>query len=184
MNFGQIAGCCQGRVVDSLENLDVQQPSLVRVERETKSEECICETLNTKRNGTVTEIASSCFFYRIVVHVDDLVQVADNNLCDFVQFCKVIHVVSCVDEGGQSKRCQVADGNFIGSSILNNLSAEVRATNGPEILLVALPVAGVLVQHKWISSLGLRLNNGVPKFLRSDCSSTSSFPLVPVAQGH
>lgn len=73
----------------------------------------------------MTEVASSCFFNRIVVHVDDLVQVADKNLGDFMEFPEVIFAVNRIDEGWQGKRGQVADSNLIGSRKLNDLSAKI-----------------------------------------------------------
>ena len=52
-------------------------------------------------------------------------------------------------------RGQVTDSHLIRSRVLNNFCAEVRALDGPKILLVALPVASILVQHEVGASLYL-----------------------------
>jgi hypothetical protein len=71
-------------MVDGLEDLDVEVLGLRRVEWKTKSQESISETLNTDGNGAVTEIALSRLRNWVVVDIDDLVQVLDNDLADFV----------------------------------------------------------------------------------------------------
>lgn len=48
------------------------------------------------------------------------------------------------------------------------LCAQVAGFDGSQVLLVALPVAGVLVEHVRCASFRLRLNDGVPQLLSLD----------------
>lgn len=55
--------------------------------------------------------------------------------------------------------------HFIFACVLYNLCAKIAGFDGAQILLVALPVASVFVQHVWRTGFGLRLNDGVPHLL-------------------
>ena len=67
-----------------------------------------------------------------------------------------------LDESIDSDGGEVADGDFIGAGVLDDLGAEVGTLDGAEILLVGFPVAGVLVQHVGGARLDLALNDRVP----------------------
>src|ERR1700731_2390219 len=95
----------------------------------------------------MAEMALSCFLDRIVVDFNDLVQVTSHNLRNLMQTSEIVLASRRVDKGRQSDRCQIADGNLVRSSILDDLSAQIRASDRAQVLLVALPVAGILVQH-------------------------------------
>ena len=69
---------------------------------------------------------------------------------------------------GQRDRCKVAHGNLVLVRVLNDLSAEVGALDGAEVLLVRLSIACVFVKHIWGSSLDLRVNDLLPKPLSFD----------------
>jgi len=51
------------------------------------------------------------------------------------------------------------------TGVLYNLCAQVTAFNGAQVLLVALAVAGILVEHVRCAGLCLRLNDGMPHLL-------------------
>lgn len=54
---------------------------------------------------------------------------------------------------------------LIFACVLYNLRAQITGFDGAQILLVALPVAGVLVEHVWRTGFCLRLDDGVPQLL-------------------
>lgn len=68
--------------------------------------------------------------------------------------------------------------HLILAGVLNNLCTQVATFDGPQVLLVALAIAGVFVQHVRSSCLCLRLNNGVPQLL--SLYDTLGFPLLLV----
>lgn len=47
--------------------------------------------------------------------------------------------------------------HLLSACVLHNLSAEVAGLDGAQVLLVALTIAGILVQHVRCACLGLRL---------------------------
>ncbi|KAG9533704.1 hypothetical protein KCU93_g71, partial [Aureobasidium melanogenum] len=172
----------QSGVVDGLEDLDVELSSIGRVERHAKSEEGVSESTNTKTNGTVAEVALASLRDRVVVDLDNLVQVLGDNLNNLVKLLEVELLLAHVYEGGKSEGSQVADGDLIRSSVLDNLSTQVGAANDTEVLLVTLAVASILVQHEGVTSLGLSFENGVPQLLSADGVATTAFALVFLVQ--
>ena len=56
---------------------------------------------------------------------------------------------------GKSNGGQVADSRLLGACVLDDLSAQVAALDGAQVLLVGLAVAAVLVQHVWVTGLHL-----------------------------
>jgi hypothetical protein len=105
----------------------------------------------------VTHVTVASLFYGTVVDVDNLVQVTDDNLCDLMELLEVIHAFVIVGVARQSQRGKVADRNLIRGAVLDDLSVEVGAADSTEVLLVALAVAGVLVQHKGVARALLNL---------------------------
>ena len=69
-----------------------------------------------------------------------------------------VGVVSIIDNlPGEGNGGQVADSRLFRTGVLNDLSAQVAALDGAQVLLVGLAVAAVLVQHVWVASLNLHL---------------------------
>lgn len=62
----------------------------------------------------------------------------------------------------QLPRVVTAGFYLVRRSVLYDLGAEVAALNRTEILLIALTIAGVLVEHVRVSCLYLCLHNSVP----------------------
>ena len=69
-----------------------------------------------------------------------------------------------------------------GAAVLDNFSAQVGASDCAKVLLVALSVASVLVEHERISGLSLGLEDGVPELLGLDRLATFAFPLILLVQ--
>jgi hypothetical protein len=119
---------------------------------------------------------------RVVVHINNLVQVANQDPYNLVQLAEVILSTGRVDEGRKRERSQVADSNFVRSTVLNDLRAKIGAANSSQVLLVALLVAGILVKHEGVASLGLSLKNSIPKLLGLDGLTATAFFLVSISQ--
>ena len=180
--LGKLAGGSKSGVVDGLEDLNVQLASLSRIEGHTESQESISKTLHTDTNRTVAHVAVVGFLDGVVVDVDDPVEVADDDLGDLVQPLEVVRGILVVDEGGKSERRKVANSDLIRSRVLNDLSAQVGAADGTEVLLVALAVAGILVEHEGVAGLGLGLEDGIPELLGLNSLASLAFPFVLFVQ--
>ncbi|KAI6763085.1 hypothetical protein HG530_009065 [Fusarium avenaceum] len=181
--LGQLHGGSEGSVVDGLKDLLVELSSLWRLEGHAQSKESISKTLYTKTDRSVTHVAVASLLHRVVVDIDDLVQVADNNLTDLMQLLEIIASLIIVDESRQGKGGKVANSDLIRGTVLDDLSAQIRASDGAEVLLVALAVTGILVKHEGVSGLGLGLEDGIPKLLGLDGLATLTFPLVLLVEG-
>jgi hypothetical protein len=70
--------------------------------------------------------------HRIVVDVNDLIQISGYNLCDLKQTLEV--KLAVVDKAVESDGGQVANSHLIRSSILHNLSAQVAGLDGTKVL--------------------------------------------------
>ena len=67
---------------------------------------------------------------------------------------------------------------FFRRAVLDDFRAQIATLDGAQILLVALPIAGVLVDHIGIAGFRLRDNDGVPQRLRRDSLLVAAFLLV------
>ena len=93
---------------DSIENLQVELSSLGRVEREAQRHERVRESLDSNSDRAVTHVAVLGLLDRVVINVDDAVQVERDSLDNVVEFLKVVNAV--LDERWESDRCQIANG--------------------------------------------------------------------------
>ena len=118
-------------------------------------------------------------FDRVVVDVDDAVEIANDDPSDLLEFFEIERLLFAVDEARESDGGEIANRNFVGAAVLDDLRAQVAALYRAEVLLVAFAVASVFVQHVRCTRLNLRLNDCVPQTLRLDCLATSTFRLVP-----
>ena len=125
------------------------------------------------RNGSVTQIGRFRLLDRIVVDVNDLVQVAHDHLHHIIQF--LVIKLSLLHELGQGNRRQDCRRQPCRPSILHDLAAQIRAANGAQILLIRFAVARILVQHIRRSGFGLRIQYSVPNVARFD-----HFPRAPL----
>lgn len=68
--------------------------------------------------------------------------------------------------------------HLVFAGVLHDLRAQVAALDGAQVLLVALAVAGVFVQHVRRAGLRLRLDDGVPELLGLHHPADTALPLV------
>ena len=167
-------------MVNCFEDLDVEFLGFRRFERQAEGEECISETLDTKTNRPVPEIAAACFLDRVMVDLNDLVEIDGDSLNDFMELLEVILAALGVHESRKSKGREVAHGDLIRSGILDDFSTEVGAADRSEILLVALSVTGIFVKHIWISSLGLSLEDSIPQLLGTHCLTPATLSFISI----
>lgn len=67
-------------MVDGLKDLLVQLLGIRAVEGHLHQNKGICQTLHSNTNGSVAHVGGAGFLDRVVVDVDNLVEVAANNL--------------------------------------------------------------------------------------------------------
>ena len=100
-------------------------------------------------------------------------------LTDLVQgFVVEVAASPADDEGGQADRGQVADRDFIRRGVLDDLGAEVRALDGAQVLLVALPLQASLYMMYGIEVSICNLENLLPQVLRLDGALATAFGFV------
>jgi hypothetical protein len=121
-------------VVDRLKNLDVQLLSRWRVKGHTQCHEGVRESLHADPNGTVAEVGTAGLRDRIVVHVDDSVEIESNHFRHVVELGEIVLPVG--DEGRECYGGKIANRNLVGGWIFNDLRAEVGWFDGAEILLI------------------------------------------------
>lgn len=68
--------------------------------------------------------------------------------------------------------------HLIFAGVLHYFCAQVAAFDGPQVLLIAFPVARVFVQHVRRASLRLRLDDGVPELLGLHHSADTALLLI------
>jgi len=95
-------------VVDRLEDLEVELARLGRVEGEAECHEGVGEALHTDADGAVAHVAVLGLLDRVVVDVDDAVEVVGDDLGDVVELLEV--VLAVLDEGREGDRREVAHG--------------------------------------------------------------------------
>lgn len=176
--LGKLHGGGKSSVVDSLKDLLVELAGLGRLERHAQSKEGISKTLNTNTDRAVAHVAVASLGDGVVVDINDAVQVANNNHSDVVKLLKVVDTIGVVHVGGKGQRGQVAYSSLIGSTVLDDLSAQIGAADGAKVLLVALAVAGILVKHEGVTSLSLGLQDGIPKLLSLDSLAAFALSLI------
>ena len=130
-------------MVDCLKDLNVELLCGWGVEWHPQGHECIGETLDADANGAMAEVRLAGFGNWVVVDINDAVQVERHNFGDIVEFLEVIGTI--LNKGGESKRGEVAHGNFIWCRVLDDFRAQVGRLDGSEILLVGLAVGSVLL---------------------------------------
>jgi len=119
---------------DAGEPVQVELTSGGTVESHSQSHKGVGETLYTKTDRSVAHVRVLGLDDGVVVDVDDSVQVLGDDLGDSVELFKV--VLSVADERGQGERGQVADGDLVGSRVLDDLGTQVGRLDGSQVLLV------------------------------------------------
>src|SRR6185295_6140268 len=98
--------------------------------------------LHPDADGTMAEIGTPRLFHRVIIDVDDLVEITGDHLGHFIELLVVELAVD--DKAWQSDGGQVADGHFVRRRVLDDLRAKVRAFDGAEVFLVGFTVAASL----------------------------------------
>ena len=76
--------------------------------------------------------------------------------------------------------CRTGSGGtyLLRGAVLDDFRAQIAAFDGAQILLVAFPIAVILIHHVGIPGLRLGSDDGMPQLLSRDSSLVSSFPLI------
>merc|ERR1719234_1807752 len=179
LNFSKLTRGFQSTVVDRLKDLFVKQACLFRLKRQPHQNVSVSKALDTDSNRPVSHVAVPCLLHRVEVDLNDLVQVLRRHLGHLLQALKIVGVRllvhKCIDGDGR----KIADSYLIRSRVLYDFCAKVGTLDGPQVLLVALSVARVLVEHVGSSCLNLRLNNGIPQLLCFDGLLGPALLLIP-----
>lgn len=99
----------------------------------------------------------------VQVCVDDTIQIQRHLLDDAVQMGVVKRSVS--NKSRQRDRSQVAHRRLVLVRVFDNLGAQVRTANGPNIHLIRFLVHVVLVQQERTTGLDLAFQDQVPQLL-------------------
>lgn len=75
--------------------------------------------------------------------------------------------------------CYAASSHLIFACVFHDLRAQIAGLDGAKILLVALPVAGVFVEHVGCAGFSLRLNDGIPQLLSLHHTFSPALLLIP-----
>jgi len=99
---------------------------------------------------------------RVIIPVDHPVEVLGYALGYPEQFLMV--ELPVLNKHGQSDRRQVTNRHFIGRGVFEDLRAEVGRPDGAQVLLVALAVGRILVEHVRGAGLNLGFQDLFPQF--------------------
>jgi prophage tail gpP-like protein len=132
----KITASLESSIVDRLEDMDVELFGLGRVEWHAQSHEGVGKTLHADTDGTVTEVGTTGLRSRVVVDVDDTVQIVCHDPGNLAKLLEV--KLTILDVSRQGNRSQVTNGSLVRRRVLNDLSAEVRGLDSAEVLLVRL----------------------------------------------
>lgn len=201
-------------IVDRFEDISIQLLSFFALERETHQTECISQTLNTDTNGSMTKVRcfrlakyrkmnsysaiqrASYFQQRIEVHIDDSVQIANDDTRHLNEFIEIEGSIGS-DESVQSDRRQIADSDLNGSAavcrtssnaylircgVFDDFCAQIRTMNCSEMLLIALGIAMIFVEHERRSRLDLSIDDSEPKILSFDGATSQTFLFVSILE--
>ena len=80
-------------MVESLEDLNVEFLGSCGVERHAKHHESICETLHADSDWPVAHVGLPRFGDRVVIDVDNSIQVVGDNFSNVVQLLEVVLAV-------------------------------------------------------------------------------------------
>ena len=167
MLFGQFHGGRHGSKINGLKNLAVQRSRFFGLEGITHGDKDIRQTLDPNPDGTMPEIGIAGLGNRVIIDINDPVEVTRNRLGDFKKTLVVKSQIG-FDKAGQGNGSQVADRDFVRAGVFHNLGAEVAGLDGAQVLLVALAIASILVEHVRGPGFDLGFQDGKPQVLGLD----------------
>ena len=179
---GHVLRRTAGGVVNGLEDVLVELSGLLRIEGVAHHDEGVGQALDTEADRSVAHVGVARLRNRVVVPVDDPVQVLGHLVGHLKEFV-VVEVTLVGDEFGEGDGRQVADGHLVLGGVLDDLRAEVGAADGAEVLLVGLAVGCILVQHVRYAGLNLVFDNLEPELLGLDGLASLALGLVLLVQG-
>lgn len=165
-------------VVNGLEDHCVDGLCLWVLKSNRHLHEAVGQPLDTNSNWSVLQVTVLSLLDRVVIHVNDPVQVGGDSLDDLVQLGVVELLCVQVGKRGEADGGQVTNSDLVLGGVLYDLSAEIRAFDGAQVLLVRLTIASVLVHHVRSTSFDLRVNDLVPKSHGFDRLSTFALLLI------
>ena len=121
--LGKLAAFQERAVVNSLENFSVEVDGFGGVEVDPEDGEGVRKSLDADSDRPVPHVRVLSLFDRVVVEVDDLVQVPDDDPGDLDEPFMV--ELAVLDELGERDGGEVANCDFVFVSVFDNLGAEV-----------------------------------------------------------
>ena len=166
-------------MVNGLEDAGVELARLGLVKRQTEHLEHISQSLDPDADGAVAHVRLPGRLCRVIVLVDDPVQVPRYDTRHVVKLPKVkIRVGSrrsvrgpvrrVLHERRQTDAGQITHGRLVGGRNLHNFRAQVARLDDADVLLIRLAVYTVLVAHIGRPSLNLALQDRIPYQPRLD----------------
>jgi hypothetical protein len=163
-------------MIYSLKYLLVNLPSPLILEAYLKHHHYIREPLHPDPDRPVSHIRSPCFLTRVVVVINDFIEVPRDDLGDAVE-CGEVEGAALV-EAGERDRGEVAHCYLTGGGVLDHLAAQVRALYRTQVLVVRLRIRMVLVQHVRGTGLYLAVYDCLPEFVGFDSFATFALILI------
>ena len=93
LDFGECYRLFHRSVINGFENLSIQLFGRILFISNFHLDEGISESLDTYADGSVFHIRVSSFFNRVIVVINDSVEIFRNGAADFMEFLKVISSV-------------------------------------------------------------------------------------------
>ena len=84
----------------------------------------------------MAHVGSASLWNRVVVDIDDAIEVAGDDLGNIMKPFEIVLAVR--DEGGEGERGEVTDRSFIWRRVLNDFSTQIGRFDGAQVLLVRL----------------------------------------------
>ena len=165
-------------MINRLKNLGVDVKSGFTLECDAHLLEAVSQPLYSNPNRSMAHVWILCLRYWVVIAVNYFIKVFGNPLSDFMEVFIVELTSFVISKLWQWDRCQVADSHLVLVRIFNNLSAQVRAFDRSQVLLIRFSIASVFVKHVWGASFNLRIDDLAPKPLCFDSLSASSRLLI------
>jgi len=158
LGFSQFHAFTHGGVVNAFEYPPVGVDGCFLVEGNLHLGEEVSQPLDSDAHGPVLQVGVASLLDGLLVAVDDVVEVADHEAGDLVQFGLVDVVGLGQLEGRQTDARQVAHGHLLLVGLLDDFGTEVAALYHAQVLLVGLAVRVVLVEHLGGAGLDLTVN--------------------------
>ena len=165
-------------MVDSLEDELVDFKSFVGLEGQTHHLERICQSLHANTDRSVSHVRGSSLRDGIVVAVDNFVQIFGDSLGDFMKILVIKSFGFKVRELGKRNAGKITNSHFILVCVFHDLGAEIRALDSSQVLLIALAIASIFVEHVGSACLNLGVNDLLPQPACLDLFSCATLLLI------